>query len=237
MTKTYNSTNTQINQPLQLIRNKLSRNTSTANQTANSQLLTSHTSLHGFLHIMNFRFPYSDTLLNGSLVHGAHHFNVSRVSLVSYTSILNRKPYEKYDREHGRYDVSSRERGWLAHERSWDPSHSNPSLHRSPSSCSRAPRRTCKQLQAICTDYQEPWQDDLGHDDPHLHCSEWRQQLACEQSRRWDNAQPWPKACCGWHDRLHEHSWSEQWGRNHELDNLHDKTIQVKTNSSWYQQE
>ena len=73
----------------QLLLLQLSRNTSTADKTANSELLASHTSLHRFLHINNTNYSYSGALLNGSLIHSAHHLNMSGMSLISYISILH----------------------------------------------------------------------------------------------------------------------------------------------------
>ena len=60
----------------------LGRHTSTAHQTANSELLAGHASLHRLLRIILSPHTHSVALLNGSLVHGADHLDVSGMSLV-----------------------------------------------------------------------------------------------------------------------------------------------------------
>lgn len=60
----------------------LGRHTSTAHQTANSELLAGHASLHRLLRITLSPHTHSVALLNGSLVHGADHLDVSGMSLV-----------------------------------------------------------------------------------------------------------------------------------------------------------
>lgn len=67
----------------------LGRHTSTAHQTANSKLLAGHASLHRLLPITHLCYPYSVALLNGSLVHGADHLDVSGMSLVGANAAVS----------------------------------------------------------------------------------------------------------------------------------------------------
>ena len=138
--------------------------------------------------------------------------------------------YDTRDREHGKYDDASLERGSPAHGWSSGSSRSDPSPLRSPSGCSAAPGRTCTQPSASGTDSQEPWSSGPAHGDRHLRCSEWTQQPACGQSHRSSISPPSAETCSWSQHPPRERSWSARSSKNHGPCSLHIKsTLRRKT--------
>ena len=75
-----------INQPSRLIWNKLGIHTTTNSQMLMSKLLTSHTSMHGLLHVTLHHWSYRAVLLDRGIGLSAHHLDVSRVSQIGWRS-------------------------------------------------------------------------------------------------------------------------------------------------------